>query len=1262
MKKRLFFALTMVSVIFSLVLGMTMVAFAAETEVQPAGRFYELQEGSEYSIVGQNPVKRFTYGKDSVGEMGISGVINAETIYNGVVAYSVTDPVLFTYEYGGKYQNDNKDVWNFCSDNEKSVNGIELEKKIKSGVIIIQKSTNRVEWEMATEPVYDFFSENKSGSNEIYEAPVDDLKTGMYYRVTVAYKMARRTTDKNVLWVIPADEYEYKEFVEIYEYYMASAKNHVTVHDLVKRGELKNAATTNDGFYIQKNGSTATVTVKKDGLTTTVADEYDYFTRPGNYTIVVKTPLGKTYTHSISISGGLALSSLHPTVYESDKNDGFPEENPIRGKTTFGQTALTTLSIARTAGSSMSTSEVRGFDAYGLTGQNVSLFLKLNCHGDDLGNGWEIAADKWGKKEKEQVGGVSTGEIGKGALIIQTSKNGTNWTAVDMGRYAKGLYTTDFASHYATDENVLIYTPAGKDVLNGVYVRVLFAYQAFNAEEKEYADYLEKYEFYLCSDELNAVTFHNLSAKKELEAHFGDEDEETVALYQSAETLLSGSYTTTGFEIDTTNNPTVTYTVEKDGKSIVRQAKYTESGRYNIHLTSKVGNKRDVTIYVDTNNAEQAMEFYFGEGFLDGKRIYDESKPYPVYEGGLTEYLIASVPNSHPPISGTIINQTTGSTIEIASTRTAKTGTITEPGEYIAEFKTPADGELPGDTRLITFRFYIIAEGAAPGPAKNQEMLAEYAMKTVSDAYPMFYGVTHPSASTGYITRAFASREAAKEYAYQYEKGMVEKQDDGSFRYTGSLYVKEKEKIDSAWDLTDAAYQFAEEAVHERFFNLSDKYSYLTLSEDIIHRTNNLRTLELDRSVTIFADDQKQELCATGCLPIISRKPYSFLSPGESGKVTDGFYDFEFISDKYKCDSAEVVIVDSNGQKYPIQYGKGVGKQLQDAGCPSGVVTISEKTIYGDEATYEAVFIRDGENTGKLTLTTYTDGKQENVAFSQSDDGVHLTVDAFKLSSVIDELDPCTLVSISNATREYFYVAGRIATDAWAEPGDYVVKVINRLGFTYSINVTVNDAGYATVEFNGNGTEDIQTIVTAFGERNVDLPEITRYGYDLVGFRDEGNSIYTDKLSEITFKGTRVFEPVWKAKTVKVAFHDSNGNELLPAVVAEFDGTIPLPVDSFKDQEGFAGWSMNGTLVSGPVLPIETEDDIILVAISDNTGDDSLAVSEANNDGGSVYIVLVIGVILLVAVFTWSNIRKKKMALGSNDEQVAEDGDGIDEK
>lgn len=1202
MKQRWYRSLVTIVMVCSILFSLSMLAYAVS--YQPDGKIYELPEDADYSTSGHSEAKSFSYGRSSMGELCLSGTISEEAAYNGRIAYSTSGPVTFGYQYDGAFHTDNKDAWNIYSDGGKTVNGIEVPKKVKSGAIIIQKSVDGVNWENAADPINDFFFTSTNGNTNLYTASEEEIMNGMYYRITVAYTMTRLTSTGTFAWIIPTEEYEYKECVEVYEYYIESNKNYITINDMVSRAELGSNASTNNGFYIQKNGSTDTVSVRRVGESSVTAKNFDYFIKPGTYKIEVTTTLGKKHSYTITVSQGLAFTAISPIVYESERDDGFLAENPISGNAVFGSPSLTTLLLARTSGATVSTSTRYDYDAYGVTGQSVSLFIKLKKSGDNIGNGWSLEYDDWGKKEKEKINGIMTGEIGKGALIIQTSSDGRTWSNVDMGRYADGLYTTNFATHYDTNENVLIYTPSGTDVINGVYIRVYFAYQLHNEDEKEYADYIEEYAFYLCSNELNAVTIHNLSAEESgmVEELLGDADENTIQLYKTAETMLSGACTTTGFRVDKSLNPTATYTVKRNGVSVAvpTHNTFTQTGKYEICVTSAVGDKKEIVIYVDRNSDEEAMALYFGNGFLSGKRIFAEGE-YPVYEGGEVKYNVAGVPNSFLPVSGTIKNLTTDTEITIEDTRVAKSGTITEAGSYEAVFTTNsgyADDDASGDTRVFIFRFTIIANGTAPGPVVNQESLAEYSHLTITDSAPLYYGLTYQSASKGYITLAFATREDALNYAYNYEKGMVEQQSDGSYRYSGPFYISsQKLRYDSNWDLTEAVNNYAQQAVQECYFNMSDKFTYLTLSPEILERTKNLRTLELNNSIVVFADGQKELLTNTGCLPIINDKPYSYLNP-YNGAVDDGENCFMFVTDQYGgIDSSSVVVTDSTGTEHTIQYSRSVGQQLETAGCPSGIITITETTKYGDSVSYQAIYIAPDDNQTEITLTCYSGNEAETTTFTADDAGETVTVHSFSIANISDSLDPCALVIVRDGLRpDFAYSVGDDVNQIWSDPGDYTITCVNRLGYGYTINVRVEESDNAVIVFEGEGTEEIPSILTFHGAKDIELPSLTKYGYDFVGFMDsENNQIYSGEISSVTYRGEKTLTAVWVAKAVTITLQDEHGY-VIETMEAEYGGTYDLPAYESTGGGYFVGWEMNGSVLNGNVITVDSEENIVLKA------------------------------------------------------------------
>ena len=1236
--------------------AMTIKTKASETVYTLNANIYEsMGDESDHNTSNEKKVNRFSYGGSSLGSMSLSGSFNDLSSFNGFAAYSATGQLTIGYQYKGEYQSGDKEKWNIISDDGKEVSGQSLSKKIGEGTIIVQKSTNGLTWENAVDPIRDVFTSDDNDLSNLYTISDEELKRGTYYRVFVAYGMKHYSHTEEVWWILPdKDIYDYIYCTEIYQFYACYGINTVNFRDLVSRDNLRSGATVANGFIIDKNGSSSSVQIAKDGGSPTVVSGLRTSVyKPGDYVITVKTPLNQEFKYTITVSGGLSTAALSPVVYENAKKKGYSEDNPVFGDAAFGFRSHTGITLAHNSEDQIIKAQKNGFDAYGITGSNVYLFLQLKNEEELKSANWETVSDTWGKKSSELIEGAQVGQVDTGAIIIQKSKDGIVWENEDLGRYANGLYTTDYENHYGYKGDILVYRPSGQEILKGVYIRVLYAYELKQDDKDIDNRYLEKYEFFLCSNELSAVTFHNISAEGILSEVCEEYDDATAEICCAAETMLSGAYTISGFSIDTSLNPTVTFSVKRDGISvgIPTNRTFTQTGKYQIYLTSAVGANKTIELYVDRMSTAEALQFYFGDAFISGKRIYDEGA-YAVYEGGLTTYKINAVDMNHLPLGGVIKNLTSGEETEIAFSRDKKTGSISAPGLYEAVLSTGSDASIAGDVRTFTFRFMIIPNGTAPGPIVNQNNLCEYAKSTISDAYPVYYGLTYPSASKGNITLAFATREAALKYGYDYERGMVEKQTDGSYRYTGSFIVSQKEKYDSAWDLADACNYFAEQAIQPLYFDLSEEFTVLTLKDSVIENTSNLRTLELNRSVTIFAPGQQDELTQIDALPIISPKPYSYLFPGENGIVSRGKQDFEFIRDKYGCDSDSVIITDCQGNEYEIAYHLGVGVQLERNNCPSGIVTITERTVYGDSASYQAVYIAPGENTAALTLSCFNGGEKESLVFTQENDGSQIEAEAFSIEAVKDSLDPCGLIIVSdtNGQTEAFYAEDQVMKGVWIDPGVYEVKVVNRLGYSFVIKVNVVETEYAIVSFTGYGTDETQDILTTMGAKNVKLPELIRCGYSLIGFEDEKGNLYEDEIPEISFKGTIALNAIWKAKQYTITLQDQEG-ETINTLVVDFGKEYELPYPSLPKDCTFLNWTCNGKPIENNLITLSSEGDITLVAnvTRASSGQEPTEAPSSNakdneTDSDGITIVAIICVALVI-VFGLAGIvlyRKKR--------------------
>ena len=571
-----------------------------------------------------------------------------------------------------------------------------------------------------------------------------------------------------------------------------------------------------------------------------------------------------------------------------------------------------------------------------------------------------------------------------------------------------------------------------------------------------------------------------------------------------------------------------------------------------------------------------------------------------MYEGGLTEYSLVATDTYYPALHGTITNTATGTTIKIYGDRAAKMGCLTEPGEYVATFyNNPTfDTDAPaGDAWVITYRFVVIAQGTAPGPQVNKQSLSDYCTTNVSDYSPKYYGVTYSSAGKGYITLAFANYQDAFDFAYNYEKGCVEKQSDGTFRYRGTLMVKVKVQYNSLWDLTDATNYFAEQAVEELYFDLSDEFTYVTLEKSVFESCENLRTLELSKSVVVFQSEE-QRLAAVGEteIPIISAKKYQYLTPGLEGTVSSDVHEFEFIKDENGYDSAKVVIVDVNGKEIEIEYNKGVAQQLKAAGCATGIVVIKETTIYGDSTEYNAIYIDDDVNTTNATISYNKDDNYHTVNVSQNTPFEKIEVSSFSIAAVSDELDPLGIVKvIVNDKETKYYTFEEALLCKWVDVGEYKVVFVNRLGYSFQIELSITEKRFLMVSFSGDGCENLEPVVVEKGKDNVILPPLDKYGYELLGYEDADGNQYKNTIDKSLIVSDMVLTPVWDAKTFTLTIMDAERN-ILQSMEVDFGEEYKLIPPVVDENSQFAGWYLNDEKYESDTILVETEGDIILVA------------------------------------------------------------------
>lgn len=250
---------------------------------------------------------------------------------------------------------------------------------------------------------------------------------------------------------------------------------------------------------------------------------------------------------------------------------------------------------------------------------------------------------------------VTTGEVGSGALIVQTSKDGVNYTQRGLSKFSNGYYTTNYLELFG-GRNEEIFRPQGSELKSsGLYISVSLYYEGYTTRcwtEKKYSaaeitaaslcspfgiagiimaannpdvqksenvctDYRETYTFFVIEDSVETVTFNNLTTADTTEITEVDkpssEDEEEyksqVEQYNNylstivdrvSETMHDGDMTTTGFYINVTNvhsNQYLKIKVKKNGKEIkLPMCKTLEDGTNQKVYEFKENGRYDISI------------------------------------------------------------------------------------------------------------------------------------------------------------------------------------------------------------------------------------------------------------------------------------------------------------------------------------------------------------------------------------------------------------------------------------------------------------------------------------------------------------------------------------------------------------------------------------------------------------------------------------------------------------------------------------------
>lgn len=382
---------------------------------------------------------------------------------------------------------------------------------------------------------------------------------------------------------------------------------------------------------------------------------------------------------------------------------------------------------------------------------NIQVLLKYNFAETEKINGsdWSIDYSNY----SGTINGISgAGTVGSGVLLVSKSKDGKDysWGNPFTSGASTSFHSSDFVNNYSPslyngqagtgfqvgpvikrDENgniiytyneygqksgyeyvknednyayeekyfpidgyLPIYQPSGEDLKQGIYIKVLFAYQlsrydykvewwdkfwdGFISETKvwHYINVVEETTFYI-SNSRAEIIFQNMNFSS------GDENAE-VETNDSASELVrnfggvkDGDAVNDGFKINLNgNNYEIRYSKNGSGlNDVVHDPVYDgrvfmEPGRYDFTITPKVGKSKQATIYINDRGLGQNLNYYFSGNLIEesSSRLFSQTSEIPVYKAGEVTWHTNEVDNNHMPICGRIgIYAETLSTYEFAN-------------------------------------------------------------------------------------------------------------------------------------------------------------------------------------------------------------------------------------------------------------------------------------------------------------------------------------------------------------------------------------------------------------------------------------------------------------------------------------------------------------------------------------------------------------------------------------------------------------------
>lgn len=216
LKKCMYIAYTLLFI--SLVNLISIDVSAIDRTVTIKGNKYTFGEKSKYELTTFSGTETPIVDGTAYGSLAVSGDILAINDVDGFKAYQIcSGNAVISYNVDASKLNVANTQWHIVADKTKDFDGIKLDDNIMSGTIIVQASIDGENW--ITEAVSNDIFVNTTTTENYY--PTSDIQqvNGCYYRILIAYKTAKETTNAKGKKVT-----EYAKYVEEYKFYLVDSE------------------------------------------------------------------------------------------------------------------------------------------------------------------------------------------------------------------------------------------------------------------------------------------------------------------------------------------------------------------------------------------------------------------------------------------------------------------------------------------------------------------------------------------------------------------------------------------------------------------------------------------------------------------------------------------------------------------------------------------------------------------------------------------------------------------------------------------------------------------------------------------------------------------------------------------------------------------------------------------------------------------------------------------------------------------------------